>query len=207
MKNTQRNLTQRFFSAPPLAPLQNSLCLHFSYISKRKHSLNTKNFGGWSPLEEVNSGSVFFGLECWAWASINKMVLRLTLSDCLDAKVDTMPTQTISGNLALQFWWPPLPLKDSGIWTCRASTLSMQRSRLPPPCCSLLPKTPTTAKPLFLQCFPQQPEDVWETEVRQKQQHTQRACYFCARSTVLKHISGNCSGSLCSLKSTRCLES
>ena len=32
-KNTQRNLTQRFF-LPPLAPLQNSLCLRFSTFQR-----------------------------------------------------------------------------------------------------------------------------------------------------------------------------
>ena len=71
-KHPKKSNTKFFFSAP-LAPPQNSSCLHFSYISKRKHSPNTKNFGGWRPLKKVNSGmgflvkylclGVFFGLD------------------------------------------------------------------------------------------------------------------------------------------------
>ena len=48
-KHPKKSNTKIFF-CPPI-PLQNSLCLNFSYISKRKHSPNTKNFGGWRPLK------------------------------------------------------------------------------------------------------------------------------------------------------------
>ena len=45
-KKHPKKSNTKFFFLPPLAPLHNSSCLHFSHIAKRKHSPNTKNFGG-----------------------------------------------------------------------------------------------------------------------------------------------------------------
>ena len=52
-------------------------------------------------------------------------------------------------------------------------------------------KKPTTARPLFLQCYSPQPGETWETEVSKKEQHAHPGRHFWARGAVLEEFQGN----------------